>query len=108
MTGNVLRYPAGQLWCARDQVGRLPGDARDVDTAQAGSASGVLESVEQVGGVLGVVTIGTLFLHRAGTHGFAAAFGWGALAAIAVLAVSAAASVALPRSFRTEDELGLG
>jgi hypothetical protein len=78
-----------------------------VDPAQAGSASGVLESVEQLGGVLGVVTIGTVFLHRAAGHGEIPAYGWGAGAALAVLALTVAAIPALPRHFRTEEELGL-
>ena len=81
---------------------------QDVDTDRAGAASGVLESVEQLGGVLGVVTIGTVFLHRADTHGLVSGFGWGVGAALTVLAVGAAASLALPRRFRTEEELGLG
>nr|WP_272924023.1 MFS transporter [Streptomyces sp. SID3343] len=80
---------------------------QDVDTAHAGAASGVLESVEQLGAVFGVVTIGAVFLHRAGDHGAIPAFSWGIGAALVVLAVVAAASPILPRRFRTEEELGL-
>lgn len=80
---------------------------QDVDPAHAGSASGVLESVEQLGGVLGVLTIGAVFLHRAPGHGATAAFPWAAATALAVLAVAAAAIPALPRHFRGEEELGL-
>ncbi|NJP44540.1 MFS transporter [Actinacidiphila epipremni] len=78
-----------------------------VAPADAGAASGVLESVEQLGGVLGVVSVGTLFLHRAAGHGSVAAFGWAAGAVLALVALAVAAVPALPRHFRTEEELGL-
>jgi EmrB/QacA subfamily drug resistance transporter len=80
---------------------------QNVDTTQVGSASGVLESVEQLGGVLGVVSIGTVFLHLTGARGFTGAFTWGIGAALALLIVGAVASLTLPRRFRTEEELGL-
>ncbi|MFI0718230.1 MFS transporter [Streptomyces sp. NPDC021224] len=78
-----------------------------VAPAQAGSASGVLESVEQLGGVLGVVSVGSVFLHRAAAHGYVPAFTWAAATALAVLVLAAAAIPALPRRFRSEEELGL-
>ncbi|MFF7335291.1 MFS transporter [Streptomyces sp. NPDC008150] len=85
---------------------------QNVDAAHVGSASGVLESVEQLGGVLGVVSIGTVFLHRVdggdGGDGFAGAFGWGVGAALALLVVSCAVGFALPRRLRTESEIPAG
>ncbi|GCD96812.1 MFS transporter [Embleya hyalina] len=80
---------------------------QDVDTAHAGTASGTLEAVEQLGGALGVVTIGAVFLHHT-TAGdsLGTAFGWGAGAILIVLALALALVPLLPRRFRTEDELG--
>ncbi|UWE07515.1 MFS transporter [Actinacidiphila bryophytorum] len=78
-----------------------------VPPARAGSASGVLESVEQLGGVLGVVSVGTVFLHTSASRGYVPGFAWAAAAALALLAVTAAAVPALPRHFRSEEELGL-
>ncbi|MFG1805089.1 MFS transporter [Streptomyces sp. NPDC049040] len=78
-----------------------------VAPAHAGSASGVLESVEQLGATLGVTSVGTLYLHRAATHGHLPAFTWAAAAVLALLALAAASVPALPRHFRGEEELGL-
>jgi EmrB/QacA subfamily drug resistance transporter len=81
---------------------------QDVDTAHAGTASGTLESVEQLGTALGVVTIGSVFLHHATDDGtLASAFGWATVAMLAVLVFAMALVPTLPRRFRTEDELGL-
>jgi EmrB/QacA subfamily drug resistance transporter len=43
----------------------------EVPTAQIGSASGVLECVQQFGSALGVAVLGTVFLNSFGAHAFA-------------------------------------
>ncbi|SEG89350.1 drug resistance transporter, EmrB/QacA subfamily [Actinacidiphila yanglinensis] len=78
---------------------------QNVPAARAGSASGVLESVEQLGAVLGVVSIGGIYLHRAATHSFVAAYTFGAGAILVVLLLAILAGPALPRHFRSEEEL---
>jgi EmrB/QacA subfamily drug resistance transporter len=45
----------------------------DVPTDQIGSASGVLECVQQFGAALGVAVLGTVFFNAFGAHAFAAA-----------------------------------
>jgi MFS family permease len=78
---------------------------QNVPSARAGSASGVLESVEQLGAVLGVVSIGGVYLHRAAADAFLPAYTWAAAATVAVLLLAVLAGPALPRHFRGEDEL---
>ncbi|MBR7825216.1 MFS transporter [Actinospica sp. MGRD01-02] len=43
----------------------------DVQTPQIGSASGVLECVQQFGAALGVAVLGTVFFNAFGSHGYA-------------------------------------
>lgn len=77
-----------------------------VDNAHAGSASGILESVEQLGSVLGVVLLGGLFFGHI-TQSFEQAFLWavggGMVCAVAMLGMS----FLLPRHFKSEEELGI-
>jgi len=77
-----------------------------VDSAHAGSASGILESVEQLGSVFGVVLLGGLFFGNI-THGYEQAFTWvvygGVTCALAMLGMS----FLLPRHFKSEEELGI-
>jgi hypothetical protein len=44
-----------------------------VDDHEVGSASGVLNAMQQLGGAIGIAVIGTLFFSVAGHHGFTAA-----------------------------------
>jgi len=57
-----------------------------VDDDEVGSASGVLNAVQQLAGATGIALVGTLFFSVAATHGLTVAFGrclWVELAALA-------------------------
>jgi EmrB/QacA subfamily drug resistance transporter len=45
---------------------------KDVDTAHAGSASGVMSAVQQIGGAIGVAVIGVIFFGQLGSGSYAA------------------------------------
>ncbi len=77
-----------------------------VDKKHVGSASGVLEAVEQLGGVFGVVIIGSLFFGHV-SQGFNQAYVWGAMGTLCFLLIVFAMSFMLPRHFKTEEELDL-
>lgn len=77
-----------------------------VDSAHAGSASGILESVEQLGSVLGVVLLGGIFFGQI-SKGFEHAFAWTVGAGAACAIIMLGLSFLLPRRFKTEEELGI-
>ncbi|HVO86806.1 MAG TPA: MFS transporter [Candidatus Binatia bacterium] len=86
---------------------------QDVDTAHAGSASGLTEITAQLGGAIGVALIGTIFFNRlvvAGgstQHAYTSAFIYGLILIIGLFVLAAALSFAAPRHFKTEDDLKL-
>jgi MFS family permease len=97
-----------------------------VDAKHAGSASGILNATQQVGGAIGVAVIGVIFfgqLSSAAPNSFASAepalrqtltaqqanaanfdhaFRWSIVYAIGLLAVTAGLSFVLPRRFKAE------
>lgn len=87
-----------------------------VPTADAGSASGALSTVQQIGGTLGVALIGAVFYSVAGTHptdqtlnDALHAASWGSVAAFSAAAVAGLA-FGRPRhrvELQSEEELGL-
>lgn len=77
-----------------------------VDTAHAGSASGILESVEQLGSVLGVVLLGGLFFSHI-AQGFEQAFAWAVGGGVVCAFVMLVMSFLLPRRFKTEEEMNI-
>jgi EmrB/QacA subfamily drug resistance transporter len=64
---------------------------------ESGSASGVLNALQQLGGSIGVAALGTAFLSWAPAHGSVAAGAWTLVAVTAVLALVALTAFALPR-----------
>jgi EmrB/QacA subfamily drug resistance transporter len=86
---------------------------QDVDTAHAGSASGLVEVTEQLGGAIGVALVGTIFFNRLLTaggnriHVYNSAFVYGLILVIILYIIAAAISLTAPRHFKTEDELQL-
>jgi MFS family permease len=77
-----------------------------VEKGHVGSASGVLESVQQLGSVFGVVLIGTAFFDHL-VHGFSSAFTLAMELCIVALGAVTLISLILPRRFKAEEELDL-
>ncbi|MFC1439624.1 MFS transporter [Streptacidiphilus sp. N1-10] len=73
-----------------------------VTDQQAGSAAGVLNAVQQLGGSIGVAALGTGFFSWAASSGFVHATGWTLGLTAAGLVVSAALGFGLPRMARPE------
>ena len=69
-----------------------------VPSDEAGEASGVFSTAQQLGGALGVAIIGTLFFDRLSDHGFTAAFTYAAPFAAGGYLLCALLSLALPRT----------
>jgi EmrB/QacA subfamily drug resistance transporter len=69
-----------------------------VPTEEAGEASGVFSTAQQLGGALGVAIIGTIFFDRLDGHGFTAAFTHAAPFAAGGYVLCALLSLALPRT----------
>jgi EmrB/QacA subfamily drug resistance transporter len=67
-----------------------------VDDDEVGSASGVLNAMQQLGGAIGIAVIGTLFFSVAQSSGLVAAFHRTLWVELAVLAVTAALVCLLP------------
>ena len=69
-----------------------------VPSDEAGEASGVFSTAQQLGGALGVAIIGTLFFDRLSEHGFTSAFTYAAPFAAGGYLLCALLSLALPRT----------
>ena len=69
-----------------------------------GSASGVLNAVQQLGGSIGVATLGTGFFSWATAHGYVRATGWTLGCGAGALLLSAAVAFALPKMARPHAE----
>jgi EmrB/QacA subfamily drug resistance transporter len=76
----------------------LPYILSSVDPDDAGSASGLANAVQQVGGALGIAVVGTVFFSQlAASAGYDHAFKVAAAVQLALLAAVAALTVFLPR-----------
>ena len=71
-----------------------------VTDEQSGSASGVLNAVQQLGGSIGVAALGTGFFSWASSNGYVHATGWTLGCTAAALLGSASIAFALPRHAR--------
>jgi hypothetical protein len=80
---------------------------QDVRHDDAGAASGTTKSAEQLGALLGVTVIGAVYFAHVRSGGYGSGFAAAAVVEIGVLLVVAVLSLAAPRRFRSEDELGL-
>jgi sugar phosphate permease len=69
-----------------------------VPTGEAGEASGVFSTAQQLGGALGVAIVGAIFVDRAGSQGFTAAFTHAAPFVAAGFAACGLLALALPRT----------
>ncbi|MFI8181158.1 hypothetical protein ACIF70_11625 [Actinacidiphila glaucinigra] len=72
----------------------------DVEERETGSASGVLNAVQQLGGSIGVAVLGTAFFSYAADGGTVPATQWTALMAAAAFVAALAAAFLLPRHAR--------
>jgi EmrB/QacA subfamily drug resistance transporter len=72
---------------------------------EVGSASGVLNAVQQLSGALGIAVIGTIFFSVATHQGMTAAFQDALWIELGLLAVAAVLVAALPMRMRPEEEL---
>jgi EmrB/QacA subfamily drug resistance transporter len=72
---------------------------------EVGSASGVLNAVQQLAGALGIAVIGTIFFSVATKHGMTAAFQDALWIELGLLAVAALLVAALPMRMRPEEDL---
>ncbi len=71
-----------------------------VSDAETGSASGVLNAIQQLGGGIGVAVLGTVFFSVLGHHGFAPALTHAIWWQVGLLAAMLAISPLLPRQAR--------
>jgi hypothetical protein len=95
----LLAGVAGVLAAAAAPIGALSG----VTQSMTGLASGLLETMREIGGAVGVAAVSTVLVSRAGVNAFHAAF-W-VIFAVAALGALAAA-IGFPR--RTTHETGPG
>ena len=72
---------------------------------EVGSASGVLNAVQQLAGALGIAVIGTIFFSVATKHGMTAAFQDALWIELGLLVVAAVLVAALPMRMRPEEDL---
>jgi len=84
---------------------------QDVEVEHAGSASGILNAVQQVGGALGIALIGIVFFgslshQTTGLHvaQFSTAYTQGMLLSLALIGVIILISFALPKKFKVIEE----
>ncbi|RMI34900.1 MFS transporter [Nocardia stercoris] len=76
-----------------------------VDDREIGSASGLVNSFDQLGGGIGVAVLGTLFFDRAAEHGLFGAAEYSYWIAGAALVCTWAIAFFVPRTARSEDQL---
>jgi MFS family permease len=74
-----------------------------IDPSETGSASGVLNAVQQFGSTIGVALLGTVFFDTLPAHGMQAAMRTTLWVAIGLIAVAAVLVFLLPRFARTDD-----
>ena len=72
---------------------------------EVGSASGVLNAVQQLAGALGIAVIGTIFFSVATKDGMTAAFQDALWIELGLLVVAAVLVAALPMRMRPEEDL---
>jgi hypothetical protein len=94
----------GMVWVPMFEI--VVGDVAD---HEVGSASGVLQAVQQLGMSLGVAAIGTMFFGALGTHAdrtrdFLAAAQQTTLITVGLVAVAIALGFLLPKRARSGDE----
>ena len=83
----------------------LPYALSQVNPQDAGSASGVANALQQIGGSLGVALVGIVFFgNLVSTQTYAAGFGRGTWLALGLLAVCAILSLFLPRHIMAKPE----
>ncbi|MGW6917303.1 MFS transporter [Kitasatospora sp. NPDC054939] len=75
-----------------------------VEESESGSASGVLNAVQQLGGSIGVAVLGTAYFGWAASDGARSAAGWTLGLTAAALALAFAVAFLLPRRARPEEE----
>ncbi|MFF1796934.1 MFS transporter [Kitasatospora sp. NPDC058263] len=75
-----------------------------VEDAETGSASGVLNAQQQLGGSIGVALLGTAFFGWAGPEGFRHAAGWTFGLSAGLLALAFLVAFLLPRHARPHEE----
>ena len=86
-------------------LSRLFGTAlADVDDEDVGSASGVVNSTQQLGGAIGIAGLGTLFFSTVAGHGYLRAIELCLLAEAALLVVVLICTPLLPRSGGTDGQ----
>ncbi|WP_042417300.1 MFS transporter [Streptacidiphilus anmyonensis] len=73
-----------------------------VAAEHSGSAAGVLNALQELGGSVGVAALGTAFLSWAPRHGSVTAAGWTLASVVAILALVGLTTFSLPRMPRTE------
>jgi hypothetical protein len=76
-----------------------------VPAAAAGGASGLLTTVQQLGGAIGVAVIGTVLFDYLDGHSFTAAFTHTVPFPAAALLAATALSLVLPRTAAADDTL---
>ena len=82
------------------QIGALSG----VSESTSGLASGLVETMREIGGAAGVAAVSTVLVSRAGLDGFRAAF---VVISIAAAVGAITAGIGFPRSARSIDEEAL-
>lgn len=75
----------------------LPYILSSVDPHDAGSASGIANAVQQVGGALGIAVVGEVFFGQLATTSYGHAFAAAAVLQVTLLAATAALTLFLPR-----------
>jgi MFS family permease len=71
----------------------------------AGGAGGTLSTLQQLGGALGIAVVGTVFFGHINGHSFTSAFRYATPLVIALFAIAALLSLALPGTALSEEEL---